>query len=61
MEERPLAQRLAAGAALLALLVAGALSAWWIVTDQADFRSLVGRPDVEATAGEGTEDRGAEP
>ncbi len=37
-----------AGLALLALLVAAALSAWWILTDRADFRSLLGRPDAEA-------------
>ncbi len=41
-----------AGLALVALLVAAVLSAWWILTDQADFQSLLGRPEAEAESRE---------
>ncbi len=47
MEPRPLGQRLAAAVALAALIAAGALSAWWIVSDRADFRGLTDRPATE--------------
>jgi hypothetical protein len=49
VEERPLAHRVAAVLALLALLAAGAVSAWWILTDRADFRGLAGRPAEQQT------------
>ena len=50
MEERPLSHRLAAALALLVLGAAAGVSAWWILTDQVDFRRLGGRPSVEEPA-----------
>ncbi len=37
MDERPFHQRLLALIALIALIAAGAVSSYWIITDQAQF------------------------
>ncbi len=46
MDERPFHQRLLALIALVALAVAGGVSSYWIITDQAQFAP----PEVEAAA-----------
>ena len=46
MDERPFHQRLLALIALIALIAAGAVSSYWIVTDQAQFAP----PEVAAAA-----------
>ena len=46
MDERPFHQRLLALIALIALAVAGGVSSYWILTDQAQFAP----PEVAAAA-----------
>lgn len=46
--QRPLSQRIAALLALLALVVAGLLSAWWIVTDRVELPSRSGSTEEAA-------------
>lgn len=52
--EHTLAERIAAAIVLAALLGAGGLVSWWILTDQVDFRRAAGVPAAErAEEGEG--------
>jgi hypothetical protein len=46
--ERPPSHRIAALVALLALVAAGLLSAWWIVTDRIELPTDAARPEAAA-------------